>query len=245
MNFPIQLVGKRQSSSTQTLINDSFGLSSSLITGAYFRARTRYAINPASDTTWVKGTAEWQMEASQLQNLSAIDGYQGEAGVGIVIDTTSITETGLDKLNLSLGYTLGDAVEKLYLHLWGVVKTGDPLVETGDSLDANDIIAHLGYRQDGLLQDYTFQNNAGLPDVLKVYNLFTGLTDVGNPKLTPDHGLTFTGSTSHQEHSSVISLSGHALNGLDAYDYLFLGFSRDVAGPSSAAMIDHLGLTLD
>lgn len=245
MNFPIQLVGKRQPSPTQTLINDSFGPSSSLITGEFFRARTRYAVNPASDTTWVKGSAEWQIDASKLQNLSAIDGYQGEAGVGIVIDTTSITETGLDSLTLNLTYTLGDASESLYIHLWGVVKTGDPLVETGTELSANDIVAHLGYRQDGLLQDYTFQNDTGLPDVLLVYNLFTGVTDVGDPKVTPDHGLTFTGSTTPQEHSSVVSLAGHDVDGLDQYDYVFLGFSRDVAGPSSAATIDHLELTLD
>ena len=243
MNFPIQLVGKRQPRSTQTLIDDNFGPSSSLITGVFFRARTRYAVNPASDTTWVKGTADWQIDSSQLQNLSAVDGYQGEAGVGIIIDTTSITETGLDKLNLSLGYTLGDAGESLYLHLWGVVKTGDPLVEEGGQQQANDIIAHLGYRQDGLLQDYSFQNDAGLPDVLDIYNLFTGVSDLGNPKMIPDHGLTFTGSTSPQEHASVISLAGHTLNGLDQYDYVFLGFSRDVAGPSSAAVIDHLELT--
>lgn len=243
MNFPIQLVGKRQPRSTTTLVDDTFGPSSSLIVGEFFRARTRYAIEPAADTTWVKGSADWQIDSSQLQNLLATDAYQAEAGMGIVIDTTSITETGLDSLTLNLTYTLGDASESLYVHLWGVVKTGDPLVETGTELSANDIIAHLGYRQDGLLQDYTFQNDTGLPDVLLVYNLFTGFTDVGNPKVTPDHGLTFTGSTTPQEHSSVVSLAGHDVDGLDQYDYVFLGFSRDVAGPSSSVVIDNVKLT--
>lgn len=245
MNFPIELVGKRQLRSTQTLVDDNFGPSSSLITGSFFRARTRYAVNPASDTTWVKGTADWAISESQLQNLSSTDGFQGEAGVGIIIDTTSITETGLDTLNLNMSYTLGDAAESLYVHLWGVVRTGDPLVETGGELSANDIIAHLGYRQDGLLQDYSFQNSSGLPDVLDIYNLFTGVSDVGDPKVIPDHGLTFTGSTIQQEHSSTISLADHSVNGLGEYDYVFLGFSRDVAGPLSSAIIHSVNLNYE
>lgn len=244
MNFPVELVGKRRSRFAQTLINDSFGSGSSLITGEFFRARTRYAVDPGGATTWVKGSADWQIESTQLQNISAVDGYQGEAGVGIVIDTTSITDTGLDQLRLSLSYTLGDADESLYLHLWGVVRTGDPLVETGNALSANDIVAHLGYRQDGLLQDYTFQNDTNLPDVLKVYNLFTGVTDTGNPKLIPDHGLTFTGSVARQDHSSVVSIDGHAVDSIDGYDYVFIGFSRDVAGSSSSAMIHDLQLAI-
>lgn len=244
MNFPLELIGAEVSTLENALINDDFGPGSNLITGAFYRARTRYAIEPGANTTWIKGTGDWAITSSELQNLSSVNGVAGESGVTIVVDTATVPET--DELNLSLTYALGDPNETLYFHLWGVVKTAGELVETGNSLEGNDILAHLGsntaVNTDGKLADYSPQNDAGLPDVLAVYDLYTGRPSVHYSNweaLNPSFSVT--GGSG--EYNRILSLADHGINSLDQYDYLLFGMTRKVAGASSSARISNVELT--
>jgi len=245
MNFPLALIRSGANTEEGVLINDDFGPSSNLIVGTFFRARTRNAINPGANTTWVKGTGDWQITSSELQNLSSVNDIEGESGVTIVIDTATVPEA--DQLNLSLTYTLGDPNETLYFHLWGVVKTAGELVETGNSLEGNDILAHLGgntaVNTNGKLADYSNQNDgsAGLTDVLKVYDLFTGSPSIQGPQweaLNP----TFSVTGGSGEYNRTLSLANHSINSLDQYDYLLFGMTRNVAGASSSARISNVEL---
>lgn len=245
MNFPLELIGAEVSTLENALINDDFGPGSNLITGAFYRARTRYAIEPGANTTWIKGTGDWAITSSELQNLSSVNGIEGESGVTIVVNTATVPET--DELNLSLTYALGDPNETLYFHVWGVVKTAGELVETGDSLEGNDALAHLGenvaVNTNGKLTDYSSQTNgAGLTDVLEVYDLFTGAPSIPFQNweaLNP----TFSVTGGSGEYTRTLSLADHSINSLDQYDYLLFGMTRNVAGPSSSARISNVELT--
>ena len=246
MNFPLELIGAEVSTLENALINDDFGPGSNLITGAFYRARTRYAIEPGANTTWIKGTGDWAITSSELQNLSSVNGVAGESGVTIVVDTSTVPEA--DELNLSLTYTLGDPNETLYFHLWGVVKTAGELVETGDANEGNDTLAHLGentaVNTNGKLADYSPQNTSGLPDVLAVYDLYTGSPSIpyaGWEALNP----TFSVTGGSGEYTRTLSLANHSINSLDQYDYLLFGMTRNVAGPLSSATINSVNLNYE
>ena len=244
MNFPLALIRSGANTQENVLINDDFGPSSDLIVGTFFRAKTRNAIEPAANTTWIKGTGQWEITSSELQNLSSVNGVAGESGVAIVVDTSTVPET--NELNLSLTYTLGDPNETLYFHLWGVVKTAGELVETGNGNEGNDTLAHLGentaVNTNGKLTDYSPQNTTGLPDVLAVYDLYTGSPSIpyaGWEALNP----TFSVTGGSGEYTRILSLADHSINSLDQYDYLLFGMTRNVAGASSSARISNVELT--
>ena len=246
MNFPLALIRSGANTQENVLINDDFGPSSDLIVGTFFRAKTRNAIEPAANTTWIKGTGQWEITSSELQNLSSVNGVEGESGVAIVVDTSTVPET--NELNLSLTYTLGDPNETLYFHLWGVVKTAGELVETGDANEGNDTLAHLGentaVNTNGKLADYSPQNTSGLPDVLAVYDLYTGSPSIpyaGWEALNP----TFSVTGGSGEYTRTLSLANHSINSLDQYYYLLFGMTRNVAGPLSSATIHSVNLNYE
>jgi len=224
------------------LINDDFSSSGSLITGDFNRVRTRYAINPGQPGVWVRGAGNWSLSNGALQNTASTSDPTGEAGVGMVVDVSTITSTTIDSLSLSFDYELGDPAESLYLHMWGVVQQPGTLNETGTGQSANDMLAHVGFRQNGSFEDFSWQtSNPALSDVLDVHNLL-GPTTVGRPDIRPQDAIEFTGTTGPQTYSTTIDLSTLPNSSLGDYDFFLVGFSRNVAGPSSSISIDSFNL---
>lgn len=179
-------------------------------------------------------STEWTLADGVISSSSAKNNRYGEAAIATCVDLTDLPETDHAQLSLSFDYTTGDAAEKLYVHLWGCVDL-DP--------SQNPKIMFLG-------------GNSGSARVLvseaamEVYNLgrpdgaFTGTRGSASDAAVP--GLT--GSVGAQTYSNTFDLSSFttAPDAVTDYDYIVLGFAREVGGTTTPSVsITNIQLSID
>lgn len=166
----------------------------------------------------------WTVTGAGLSNASAANDNVGEGAVAKCIDLTGLAESAAAQLTLSFDYTTADAGEKLYVHLWGCVDL-DPSQNVG--------IMNLG----------ASNGNAWVAvgtDIMDVYNLgkpdgvFTGIASGDGS----DAAAILTGSTGAQAYSATFDLStfSNAPDAVSDYDYLVLGFAREVGGTTNPSV---------
>ena len=151
----------------------------------------------------------------------------GNRPIAICIDVTDLPESDRSQLTLSFDYTTGDAAEKLFVHLWGCVDL-DP--------SQNPEIMNLGAGSGNAWVEVS-------SEVMEVYNLgrpdgtFTG--SAGSASDAAVSGLT--GSVGAQAYSNTFDLSTFttAPDAVTDYDYIVLGFAREVGGTTIAVGLDY------
>ena len=164
----------------------------------------------------------WTVTQNGLTNASSNNSAVGEAAVGRFIDLTALEASDAAQLTLRFDYTT-DPNEVLYVHLWGCVDL-DP--------SKNIQLMNLG-AQNG---NAWVNESAGIMDV---YNLgkpdgaFSGSRGSGS-----DAAAILTGSTGPQTFSKTFDLSlfTTAPDTISEYDYLVLGFAREVGSSTSASV---------
>ena len=158
----------------------------------------------------------------------------GNRPIAICIDVTDLPESDRSQLTLSFDYTTGDAAEKLFVHLWGCVDL-DP--------SQNPEIMNLGAGSGNAWVEVS-------SEVMEVYNLgrpdgtFTG--SAGSASDAAVSGLT--GSVGAQAYSNTFDLSTFttAPDAVTDYDYIVLGFAREVGGTTSPSVsITNIRLSIE
>jgi len=175
------------------------------------------------DSLSYNGNSSWTVTEAGLSNTNATNSTVGEGAVARCIDLTGLADSNDAQLTLSFDYTTADAGEILYVHLWGCVDL-DPA--------QNSAILNTGA-----------QNGAAwvsvATDVMDVYNLGkpNGVFS-GSRGIASDAAAILTGSTGAQTYSATFDLSTFttAPDVVSDYDYLVLGFAREVGGASSPAV---------
>jgi len=161
----------------------------------------------------------WAIFDGVLSNAGDLNNSNVEGAIAKCIDLTQLADSDAAELTLSFDYTTADAGETLFVHLWGCVDKNPDLNPEIMRLDA----------QNG---------NAWMlvaPDDMDVYNLGkpNGVFTTGNNGLNgyfADAAAVLTGSTGAQSYSATFDLSTFttAPDAISDYDYLVLGFAREV-----------------
>ena len=170
----------------------------------------------------------WSVANGVLSNSSTVNSRVSEGALGLMIDLASYAGSGYDKVQLSFDYTLAEASEALYLHLWGYVDVNS----TPDTWTMN-----LGASNGNAWESSS--------DAMTAYNLggpsgaFAGKAgDDG------DAAVILTGASGPQSCTVTFDLSSFATapNRLEDYDYLAIGFTRKIAGTAPAVTISNFAL---
>jgi dienelactone hydrolase len=173
----------------------------------------------------------WTVSEGVLGNASTSNDNVGEGALGRMIDLSAFTNLGSSQLTLSFDYTTADPGEILYVHLWGYVDVSS----TPDTFTMNLGAANGAAWESagGAMTAY----NLGKPN-----GIFTG-----TPGLHTDAAAILTGSSGSQTYSNTFDLSGYstAPNTVSGYDYVTLGFARNLGGSSSAVTIRNVVLAGD
>ena len=179
----------------------------------------------------------WEVSGGVLQNTNTT-GYAGttaeqrlsEAGVALLIDLQSITNTTLDRISWEFDYTTTDPAEQLVIHIWGV--------NTNALTVAGSDIMNTGAPSGAMHQSSTTEY-----DVFNMQN--DGFTNgpLGN------HGterVTLIGGAGHYSNGVTLSSLTTGQPGLvHQYDYLALGFARNLnntGGVTTGVTIDNLSI---
>ena len=179
------------------------------------------------------GSSAWTVTQSGLSNASSTNNTVGEGAIAKCIDLTDLEASAAAQLTLSFDYSTADASEKLYVHLWGCVDL-DPSQNSG--------IMNLGAQSGNAWVSVA-------PEIMEVYNLakpdgvFTGASGTA-----ADAAAILTGSTGAQTYSATFDLSTFttAPDVISDYDYLVLGFAREVGGTTNPAVtITNIRLSID
>jgi hypothetical protein len=164
------------------------------------------------------GVGAWTLTNGVIANASAANNNVGEGAMGRMVDLSAFGNLNTNRLTLQFDYTTADPAERLYVHLWGYVD-----VSSGSSTPVMNLAAQDGNAWEssgGALTPY----NLGKPD-----GVFLPVRGRGD-----DAAAILTGSTGEQTYSNTFDLSGFvtAPDTVAGYDYLALGFAREV-GPAS------------
>lgn len=167
-------------------------------------------------------SSAWAVQDGVLENESASNNNVGEGVIGKCIDLTKLAESSDQQLKLSFEYSLNDPAEKLYVHLWGLVDN-----EPG--------VGNPGIMNVGAQNGSVWVNASGMD----VYNL--GKADgafTGSRGSAGDAAAILTGSTGTQQFTTTFDLSEFttAPNKVTGYDYVVLGFAREVGGAADPAV---------
>jgi arylsulfatase A-like enzyme len=171
---------------------------------------------------WRARTSAWTVSRGILGNANMTNNTVAEGALACMVDLSNFSDPNASQITLSFEYTTADAAEKLYVHLWGYRDVGS----TGATPTVN-----LG------AQNGNAWEIAG--GVLQAFNL--GKTNgvfSGSRGSASDAAAILTGSTGAQVFSHTFDLSGFttAPNRVAGYDYLVLGFAREIGSAGSPAV---------
>lgn len=173
----------------------------------------------------------WTISGGVIGNASASNDNVGESVLGHILNITSLSNRPLDKLELRFDYNTAEPAEKLYVHLWGYVN-----VSSGPNTRAMNLNAPNS-------NAWEASGGAMIPYNLgKTNGVFT--VPVGS---ATDAAIVLTGSTGAQTFSNIVDLSTFttAPNTVSGYDYLAIGFGREVGGTTMPALtIQNLKLSI-
>ena len=158
----------------------------------------------------------------------------GNRPIAICIDVTDLPESDRSQLTLSFDYTTGDAAEKLFVHLWGCVD-----LDPSQNPEIMNLGAGSGNAWTAVSSDQMEVYNLGRPD-----GTFTGSAGSASDAAVP--GLT--GSVGAQAYSNTFDLSTFttAPDAVTDYDYIVLGFAREVGGTTSPSVsITNIRLSIE
>jgi hypothetical protein len=170
---------------------------------------------------WDKnGSSSWEIAGGVLTNSNTDGAVASEGGVAQVFSYGADANT---EVTLSFDYTLATG-DKLYVHLWGIDGTYDPI--------SSQIVNHAV--TDGTM---TWSNQ---DEAVEAYNFSTGLSPNGNTA-TAFGSLTGIGTYSTTINIASLGVAGVANAG--DFEYYMLGFARDVGGTPGTTSIDNLSFT--
>jgi len=183
------------------------------------------------DSLSYNGNSSWAVTGAGLSNSSATNNTVGEGAVARCIDLTDLETSNAAQLTLSFDYATADAGETLYVHLWGCVDL-DPNQNPG--------IMNLGASNGNAWESATTMDvyNLGKPN-----GVFAGTAGTAS-----DAAAILTGATGAQSYSTTFDLStfSTAPDAILDYDYLVLGFTREVGGTTSPSVtITNIRLSMD
>lgn len=169
------------------------------------------------------GASAWTVVDGVLSNTSAANNNEGEGAIGKCLDLAKLDESDAAELTVSFDYTTADAGEVLYLHLWGCVDK---------NANQNSAILNTG-AQDGAAWVNVDEDDMDVYNLGKPNGVFTGSRGIAS-----DAAAILTGSTGAQTYSATFDLSTFttAPDVISDYDYLVLGFAREVGGTTSPAV---------
>lgn len=166
-------------------------------------------------------SSAWTVSNGVLSNSSTSNSKKAEGALAVMIDVSSVSAWH-DQLELSFDYTTGDAAEKLFVHVWGYVD-----VSSDSSTRTMNLGAQNGNAWESAGGDM-LAYNLGKPD-----GVFTGTAGTGS-----DAAVILTGATGAQTFSGTFDLSAFttAPDTVAEYDYIVIGFARDIAGTTSPSV---------
>jgi hypothetical protein len=183
------------------------------------------------DSLSYNGNSSWTVTSAGLSNHSATNNAVGEGAIAKCIDLIGLEDSAAAQLTLSFDFTTADTSETLYVHLWGCVDLAP---------DQNPGIMNLGASNGNAWVSATTMDvyNLGKPN-----GVFAGTAGTAS-----DAAAILTGATGAQSYSTTFDLStfSTAPDAILDYDYLVLGFTREVGGTTSPSVtITNIRLSMD
>jgi hypothetical protein len=165
----------------------------------------------------------WTVTNGVLRNSSSVDSRVAEGALGQIIALTSLGNGAENQIKLSFDYSTTASSEILYVHLWGYVDVSSTPSTPTMNLGASNGNA--------------WESAAG---ALIAYNLGKPNAMFASPAGQQwDAAAILTGTTGARSYSGTFDLSAFttAPDTVSAYDYLALGFTRQIGGAASPSVV--------
>ncbi|CAA6676246.1 MULTISPECIES: sulfatase [unclassified Lentimonas] len=179
----------------------------------------------------VGSESAWTISSGKLSNSSLVNTTVSEGAAACIIDLSTLDDASVDQFTLSFDYTLAEANETLYVHVWGYVD-------------------HSSTATTSMINDGASNGNAwekASPAYMTGYN-FGNLNGafIGEEGIAADAAVARSGFQGLNSYAKTFDLSEFttAPSTLGAYDYLVLGFTRNFSGSAPAATIDNVKVTV-
>ncbi|WP_020684023.1 putative Ig domain-containing protein [Rubritalea marina] len=172
--------------------------------------------------------SDWQVNNQTLSNSSNDVSKFGTGAIGAMIDLSSHDSGPQNVITLSFDYTTADPAEELVVHFWGYTDVSSS--SNTNTMNTESTYGHVWESSGGALTPYSFGNVDGA---------------FGNGS-RDDAIAILSGSTGAQSYSATIDLTNYstAPNAVNQYDYMAIGFARNVAGATNASVtISNLSIT--
>lgn len=171
----------------------------------------------------------WSISDGVLSNTNLEEGSTSEGALGLMIDLAPFVGSNYNQIRLSFDYSTANASEELYVHLWGYVD-----VNSTPTKGIMNLAAQNGNAWEIASDTLTPYNLGGADGV------FTGTRGIAS-----DAAVILTGSSGVQSYRATFDLSSFttAPSRLADYDYLALGFARELGGTAPAVTISNVQLT--
>lgn len=221
-----------------TIINDTFsdGATRPVVKGG--NLDTGDATTPGVNGNWhAADTSNWTHGPGtfSLYNTGSGTGTATEGGVALLVDMATFSNPGDNALRLSFDINAADPDDNLYVHLWGFVSNGDPGEASANFANRNST--------NGMWESTEGDLTPGAAGPFDDYNL-GGVNGAftGNSGVLSDAAVTgLAGVAGSYTYSFNLSSFTTAPNTVGEYDYLVLGFQRDInAGTTAAFQIDNV-----
>ncbi|NDV62074.1 sulfatase [Puniceicoccales bacterium CK1056] len=164
----------------------------------------------------------WTITHGILANSSLINSRVGEGAIGRVFDLSALPDGPENQIQLSFDYSTGDSSEKLYVHLWGYVDVSS--VSTTKTINTGGSNGNAWESALGAMTAY----NLGQAD-----GIFTD-----TPGKASDAAVLIEGASGSANFSQIFDLSTFttAPDTVSGYDYIVLGFAREIGTASTPAV---------
>lgn len=216
----------------QILISDDFSQSTVSDTGLQFGDLA--ASGPVGTGSWYATTStNWTISGGALSNAGGGTAAQDEGSLARLIDISSISDTSLDQLSLSVSFNTANTSEKLFVHLRGYILGTDPAASAG--------IVNSGATNGNAWNDAVSTTD------WTIYNLNSGqLNNHYSDYSSAGWAVQLSsGVSGNQNFEQTFDMSGYAAeaNNIAGFDYLGVFFTRDATGTSPAVSISEVTLT--
>jgi hypothetical protein len=169
-------------------------------------------------------SSAWTVLDGVLENTGVSVDKVSEGALAQMIDLTSFADGPEDRLKLEFDYELADPSEILYVHLWGYVDVSSAASTATMNLESSN--GHVWESAGTAMVAY----NLGRPD---------GAFLQPNEGVASDAAVILAGAAGPQHCSRTFDLSGFASapSMVSDYDYLAIGFSRNIDSASAPAVV--------
>lgn len=174
------------------------------------------------DGFWRGQSSAWTVSGGVLSNASFSNNTVAEGALACILNLSEFSDPDASQITLNFEYSTGDAAEKLYVHFWGYRDAGSTGATATMNLGAQN--GNAWESAAGALEAF----NLGKPN-----GVFSGTSGSAS-----DAAAILTGATGAQVYSNTFDLSGFtsAPNRVAGYDYLVLGFAREIGSAGAPAV---------